>query len=168
MTQRMRVTIEGIVQGVGFRPFVYRLAAAGRLAGWVRNTPAGVLLEAEGDEQAIATFLRGLREEAPPLAVIDALVSEPLPQTGEQGFAILASGGGERVAEISPDCDVCPDCLRELFDPGDRQPPPCLNVLQGDGSGTDTDMIVDNVTGIFRRVAADAFTFRPSASASSS
>jgi hydrogenase maturation protein HypF len=121
MTKRVRVTIEGIVQGVGFRPFVYRLAAAGRLAGWVKNTPAGVLLEVEGDEGAVAAFLRCLTEEAPPLAAIHALASAPVASTGERGFAILASGGGERVAEISPDCDVCPDCLRELFDPRDRR-----------------------------------------------
>ncbi len=121
VSRRVRVHIEGIVQGVGFRPFVYRLAVRHRLAGWVRNTPAGVELEVEGSEEPLARFLAGIEQEAPPLAVITAVKREERPPTGECGFTILASGGGERCAEISPDGDVCSDCLRELFDPGDRR-----------------------------------------------
>ncbi|KAF0220790.1 MAG: hydrogenase maturation protein [Geobacteraceae bacterium] len=119
--KRIRLEIEGIVQGVGFRPFVYRLADMHSLTGWVRNTPAGVLLEAEGDENALNLFLLGIEREAPPLAVINDIKREDIPPYGGEGFVILASGGGEAGAQISPDSDVCPDCLRELFDPADRR-----------------------------------------------
>jgi hydrogenase maturation protein HypF len=118
---RARVEIEGIVQGVGFRPFVFRLAARHRLAGWVRNTPAGVVLEAEGADDDLGRFLRALPAEAPPLAVITALRSVPLPPTGETAFRILASEAGENLIQIAPDGDVCADCLRELFTPSDRR-----------------------------------------------
>ncbi len=119
--KRIRLEIEGIVQGVGFRPFVYRLAARHCLGGWVRNTGRGVLIEAEGKPENLALFREAISSEAPPLAVITGLrCSEQVP-AGETGFAILASGGGESRAMISPDCDVCPDCLAELFDPTDRR-----------------------------------------------
>ncbi|RII28743.1 MAG: carbamoyltransferase HypF [Geobacter sp.] len=113
--------IEGIVQGVGFRPFIYRLADKHRLRGWVRNTGRGVQIEAEGEPEDLASFRKAISSEAPPLAVITELrCSEQVP-AGETGFAILASGGGESRAMISPDCDVCPDCLAELFDSTDRR-----------------------------------------------
>ena len=119
--KRIRVEVEGIVQGVGFRPFVYRLAERYRLTGWVRNTPAGVELEAEGKGASLRALLRALEDEAPPLALITALISREIEVEAGKGFAILASGGGEHHAQISPDCDVCPDCLSELFDPNDRR-----------------------------------------------
>jgi len=109
------------VQGVGFRPFVFRLAHAHGLTGWVRNTPAGVFLEVQGEAPEVDAFVAGLREEAPPLAVITALESLEIPPVAEQGFVILESGGGATNVQIAPDCDVCPDCLRELFDPADRR-----------------------------------------------
>jgi hydrogenase maturation protein HypF len=119
--ERIRVEIEGIVQGVGFRPFVYRLADRHSLAGWVRNSPRGVLLEVEGSKHALAAFCRALETEAPPLAVITAVRREPVPTAGGSGFAILESSSGVAKVQIAPDSDVCPDCLRELFDPADRR-----------------------------------------------
>ncbi|MBT0651588.1 carbamoyltransferase HypF [Geobacter luticola] len=119
--KRIRLEIEGIVQGVGFRPFIYRLAARHRLRGWVRNTGRGVLVESEGEPADLERFLAEITPEAPPLAVISALSCTELAPMGGAGFAILASDGGESRAMISPDCDVCPDCLAELFDPADRR-----------------------------------------------
>ncbi len=119
--ERIRVEVEGIVQGVGFRPFVYRLAARYGISGWVRNTPAGVLLEGEGEKSNLSSFLRDISEQAPPLAAISSLTSRTIAATGVGGFSILASSGGENSVQLSPDCDVCEDCLRELFDPGDRR-----------------------------------------------
>jgi hydrogenase maturation protein HypF len=106
---------------VGFRPFVYRLAQRHRLSGWVRNTPAGVVIEAQGDDVQLDGFLGALTAEAPPLAVITTVRSEEIEPVAEEGFAILASGGAAGVVQVAPDCDVCPDCLAELFDPADRR-----------------------------------------------
>jgi hydrogenase maturation protein HypF len=119
--RRIRVEVEGIVQGVGFRPFVYRLAAGLHLRGWVRNSPRGVLIEAEGTRDELLYFLRDLRRKAPPLAAITAVSRKEIPTAGGEGFAILPSSDGESCVEISPDCDVCPACLDELFDPADRR-----------------------------------------------
>jgi hydrogenase maturation protein HypF len=119
--ERIRVEVEGIVQGVGFRPFIYRLSARYGISGWVRNTPAGVLLEGEGEQGRLSAFLHDISAQAPPLAVITSVRSRMLAVTGEEGFSILPSSRGENVAQISPDCDVCEDCLRELFDPGNRR-----------------------------------------------
>jgi len=121
LIKRARIEIEGIVQGVGFRPFVYRLADRHRLGGWVSNTGRGVLLEAEGAPGELESFREALTHEAPPLSVITAVRCTDVPGTGEAGFAILASSGGESRAMVSPDCDVCPDCLAELLDPADRR-----------------------------------------------
>ncbi len=87
----------------------------------MQNTPAGVLLEAEGASGSVAGFLRRLAEEAPPLAVITGLAASEVPTAGGEAFAILASGDGARQVQIAPDGDVCPDCLGELFDPADRR-----------------------------------------------
>jgi len=119
--KRVRVEIAGIVQGVGFRPFVYRLANSCRLTGWVQNTPAGVLLEAEGASGSVDEFLRRLAEEAPPLAVITDMAVSEIPSAAGKEFVILASGDGASQVQIAPDGDVCPDCLGELFDPADRR-----------------------------------------------
>jgi hydrogenase maturation protein HypF len=118
---RIHIEIEGIVQGVGFRPFIFRLAAARGISGWVRNTSGGVIIEAEGEGSDVSAFLRDITAEAPPLAVITDLKSRNISPAGDRGFVILASAGGANRAQISPDCDVCDDCLRELFDPGDRR-----------------------------------------------
>jgi len=109
------------VQGVGFRPFVYRLAGRLGLDGWVRNDADGVLIETQGEDTALAEFLRSLAAEAPPLALIIRLESVEIPLAAADGFSIMASSGGAGSTLISPDCDVCPDCLRELFDPTDRR-----------------------------------------------
>ena len=124
---RVRVRVEGTVQGVGFRPYVYRLASELELAGWVLNDERGVLLEVEGAPSALDRFLERLAEEAPPLATVERVASEALPPEGRaaggaRAFEILESGGGERPsALVSPDTATCADCLRELFDPEDRR-----------------------------------------------
>jgi len=109
------------VQGVGFRPFVYRLAVRLGLDGWVSNGSAGVLIEAQGGDTALAAFVQALAAEAPPLALITRLASAAIPLAVASGFSITASSSGAGSTLISPDCDVCPDCLRELFDPADRR-----------------------------------------------
>jgi hydrogenase maturation protein HypF len=114
--------IEGTVQGVGFRPHVYRLASDLGLGGYVLNDERGVLLEAEGDNESVEQFLFRLRAEAPPLAEIQRVLSEDVEPCGEDGFRILASGReGEPLALVTPDAATCADCLAELFDPADRR-----------------------------------------------
>ncbi|MEZ4483557.1 MAG: carbamoyltransferase HypF [Syntrophotaleaceae bacterium] len=119
--KRVKVHIQGNVQGVGFRPFVYRLAHAHLLTGWVMNTPAGVVLEAQGEPDEVRRFLAGLVEQAPPLATISSVQAEQMPLQVEQGFVIQASGGSGEAIQIAPDGDVCADCLKELFDPTNRR-----------------------------------------------
>jgi hydrogenase maturation protein HypF len=123
MTSRKRASVEvdGIVQGVGFRPFVYRLALRFGLSGWVRNTGRGVQIEVEGGGEDLDAFCRAIREEAPPLAVVSDLRSLPVPPEGGSGFVILESAKAAGGGEVSPDCEVCEDCLSELFDPDDRR-----------------------------------------------
>lgn len=121
-TQRRRIVVQGVVQGVGFRPFVYGQALSRGLAGFVRNDSVGVTIEVEGTEDALGGFTQALQDEAPPLARVDSVVSEPLPVRHETGFAIVTSqAGSDRRALISPDTATCDDCLRELFDPADRR-----------------------------------------------
>jgi hydrogenase maturation protein HypF len=118
--RRVRVRVGGTVQGVGFRPFVYRLADELGLAGWVLNDTLGVLIEVEGPDSAVAGFLGRLEGEAPPLAVVERIVSEDLGPSGEPGFRIRGSdAAGEPAAPVSPDSATCPECLAELRDPGD-------------------------------------------------
>ncbi len=120
--RRVRARVEGAVQGVGFRPYVYRLAGEHGLAGWVLNDERGVLLEVEGAPDAVEGFLARLATEAPPLADVERVTPEDLAPTGETGFAIVESErGGEPDAPVSPDAATCADCLRELFDPADRR-----------------------------------------------
>ena len=119
---RRRWEIRGRVQGVGFRPFVYRLARDLRLAGCVGNDPAGAFIEVEGQPAPVARFRQRLHTELPPLAGIASLVETTLPPSGEREFRILHSvSHGARKAEITPDTTVCPDCLREMSDPADRR-----------------------------------------------
>ncbi|WP_459859757.1 carbamoyltransferase HypF, partial [Desulfuromonas carbonis] len=120
--QRQRITIEGIVQGVGFRPFVFQIARKWGISGWVRNDSRGVTVEAEGPLPKLAGFLWSLRSDIPPLAAISRFELAEIPATGERGFAILASAAGADLgAQIAPDSTVCPDCLAELLDPADRR-----------------------------------------------
>jgi hydrogenase maturation protein HypF len=119
---RRAVRVEGIVQGVGFRPFVRALAIRLDLAGLVGNDAAGVFIEIEGDEAAVARFLTALEHEPPPLAVVERITVRPLPATGDDGFRIVASAdGGPRHALVSPDTATCDDCLAEVLDPTDRR-----------------------------------------------
>jgi hydrogenase maturation protein HypF len=119
---RRRYLINGIVQGVGFRPFVFRLATELDLSGWVRNTPAGVELELQGRAEQLASFRHRLQAELPPLAAISSLETCDLPASDtETGFVILPSSDGRVEAQIAPDSALCADCLRELTDPADRR-----------------------------------------------
>ena len=118
---RIRIQVRGIVQGVGFRPFVYRQAARFALSGFVQNTGSGVTIEIEGESSACEGFLAALTSEAPPLSRIQSVESSEIPTTGERGFVIRASGGGDKSALISPDIGICDDCLRELFSKDDRR-----------------------------------------------
>ncbi|MCG6980694.1 MAG: acylphosphatase, partial [Deltaproteobacteria bacterium] len=122
MALRLRVHIQGIVQGVGFRPFVYQLAHQHRLNGYVANTPKGVEIEVEGGQEALQHFLQELPKTAPPLATITQIDTEELPAAHYCDFEIKSSEEGEeRAALISPDTATCSDCLRELFDKKDRR-----------------------------------------------
>jgi len=121
MRQRRAIQIRGQVQGVGFRPFVYRLATRYGLSGWVRNDGAGVDIEAQGLPPALDAFLKALHQP-PPLARIDRFsVEERTLCAVETGFVIAASSGGAVTADITPDTVTCPACLAELFDPHDRR-----------------------------------------------
>jgi len=122
MEVRKKVEVAGIVQGVGFRPFVYRLANVCGLTGSIANTPAGVSVEIQGPQDAVEDFLERLPAEAPPLARITAVEAHEVACNGDLDFRILASQTGTASrALISPDVAVCADCLRELFDPADRR-----------------------------------------------
>jgi len=126
MPERCRIRVQGIVQGVGFRPFVFGLAQQNGLAGLVRNDSQGVTIEVEGEPAAIQRFVSGVRTQAPPLALIDQVATEPLPACGASSFAIEPSrtdsgSPAGKQALVSPDVSVCDDCLRELFDPADRR-----------------------------------------------
>jgi hydrogenase maturation protein HypF len=121
---RHGVRVRGTVQGVGFRPAVFRLAQELGLAGLVRNDSAGVWIEIEGAPDALAGFPARLAAEAPPLARVASIAVEELAATGEDGFAIVASAApevGGAQAMVPADVATCDDCLRELFDPGDRR-----------------------------------------------
>jgi hydrogenase maturation protein HypF len=114
--------VSGTVQGVGFRPFVYRLARELELGGFVLNDSEGVLLEVEGGGRAVAEFLMRLQRDPPPLAVIERVAVAEREPTGSERFAILDSPqGGAANAPVTPDTATCDDCLAELRDPGDRR-----------------------------------------------
>ncbi|MEJ2350764.1 MAG: carbamoyltransferase HypF [Anaerolineales bacterium] len=116
------IHITGIVQGVGFRPFVYGLATRLALTGWVRNTSAGVDISVDGTRDSLECFLRALRDETPPLARIDEFQVIQKQPNGFSSFEIVHSQAiPEAFQPISPDVSICPDCLRELFDPNDRR-----------------------------------------------
>ncbi len=118
---RVRTHVSGTVQGVGFRPFVWREASSRGLSGWVGNDPSGVVLEIEGAPHAVASFHEALRRP-PPLARVQAIRSTALPACGGVGFAVRASDtSGARSALVSPDTATCAECLTELCDPADRR-----------------------------------------------
>ena len=122
MRERRGITVRGIVQGVGFRPFIYTLALKNGLSGLVRNDTDGAYVEAEGPSENLDSFFIGIRDEAPPLAVVEGIAWTSLPLAGGEGFRIVQSQGGDhRRALVSPDVALCADCLRELLDPRDRR-----------------------------------------------
>ncbi len=121
-SRRVRVRVEGVVQGVGFRPYVHRLAVELGLDGFVRNDSRGAVIELEGAPDAIDALLARLPAEAPPAAVIEGVEHEAVPPRGEKGFGIVHSArSGTPDAQVSPDIATCDACLRELFDPADRR-----------------------------------------------
>ncbi|MFO7604705.1 MAG: acylphosphatase, partial [Desulfurivibrionaceae bacterium] len=118
--QRRRIVVNGIVQGVGFRPFVYNLARRYGLVGTVSNTSAGVEIEIEGID--LDRFEGSLKGDLPPQAMLSSFATEVIPVRNDTEFSIGFSRGVGRVStQIAPDLAVCPDCLRELFDPADRR-----------------------------------------------
>jgi len=123
MVERWRLSVGGQVQGVGFRPFVYRLAVDLGLAGWVINAANGALIEAEGERADLERLVSRLRAELPPHARIDSLDRQLIPpQHDRRAFAIHESADdGAITALMLPDLAVCPDCLREMRDPADRR-----------------------------------------------
>ncbi|MGI9336444.1 MAG: Sua5/YciO/YrdC/YwlC family protein, partial [Gammaproteobacteria bacterium] len=119
---RCRIQVRGQVQGVGFRPFVYRLASELELGGWVRNDLDGVQIEVQGEPASVQALLHRLTECAPALARVEAIEHRPqLCEAGGRSFQIVASGEGLARTAVTPDAAVCPDCLRELFDPAERR-----------------------------------------------
>ncbi len=119
---RYKIAVEGIVQGVGFRPFVYLLAERFGLAGSVCNDSRGVTIEVEGGENLLQQFVAAVRDEKPPLATIQSIDIEKTPTRGDAGFRILQSAVDQsRRAQVAPDTFVCDDCLAELLDPADRR-----------------------------------------------
>lgn len=122
LAHRMRIDVDGTVQGVGFRPFVYRLALELELSGWVRNTVNGLSIEVEGGVPTVETFLRRLKDEAPASACVDGMRTQVVPALADRGFAIHPSTErGQPSLVIPPDLASCGDCLRELDDSRDRR-----------------------------------------------
>jgi hydrogenase maturation protein HypF len=122
MPSARSIRVRGIVQGVGFRPFVYRLANANTLTGWVSNGEDGVEIHLEGSEQGLEAFLRDLRAKPPTAARITTIEVQPTPAAGFDEFTIRESHRQHRpTVRVSADLPVCEECLEELFHPGDRR-----------------------------------------------
>jgi hydrogenase maturation protein HypF len=122
MNQRVHIAVRGAVQGVGFRPFVYRLASEMGLSGWVLNSPQGVFIEAEGGKNRLDELVLRLERERPPRSSIQSLECAFLDPIGYRGFEIRESDKtGACTALVLPDIASCPDCVREIFDPRDRR-----------------------------------------------
>lgn len=122
MTRRVRYLFSGVVQGVGFRPFIYRTALKNDVTGFVQNRREGVVVEAEGPSSAIDAFIEEVRAGLPPMADVTAVEGADIGPRGDCAFVIAASGdGGPAEVHIPPDAATCKECLQELFDPGDRR-----------------------------------------------
>ena len=122
MLKHLFIRINGIVQGVGFRPFIYRLALENNIKGYVLNDTEGVTIEAEAEEENLEKFVKGIKEEFPPLAIIQEIKIEERPLQGYTRFFIEKSRKTDKKrAFIPPDTNLCKDCLKELFDPDDRR-----------------------------------------------
>ncbi|MBI3592613.1 MAG: carbamoyltransferase HypF, partial [Nitrospirae bacterium] len=116
---RLLISVKGIVQGVGFRPFVYNLARDSDLKGYVKNTSDGVVIDVEGE--GLDKFLDAFHKRCPPLSRIDRIDTQELPAKDYRDFVIIESIDNGSFTLISPDISVCDDCLKELFDPSDRR-----------------------------------------------
>jgi len=116
-----RIRVTGLVQGVGFRPHVWRLARETGVAGWVRNDAEGVEIAAEGSAEQLRRLEERLRREAPPLARVDAVAVQAAEPEGHGAFVIAESAGGAVKTAIGHDTAICPDCLAEMFDPAGRR-----------------------------------------------
>src|SRR5690348_2085506 len=122
MLSAYSISVHGVVQGVGFRPFVYRLARANRLTGWVLNAEQGVEIHIEGEEKSLSSFLEEMQMHSPPAADIVHVQAQRAEISGLQEFTIRESNSERQpTVRISPDLPVCHDCLRELFDVQDRR-----------------------------------------------
>ncbi|MBZ0294555.1 MAG: acylphosphatase, partial [Anaerolineae bacterium] len=117
----MQIEVQGVVQGVGFRPFIYRLASELGLTGHVCNTPQGVHIQVNGAPDLLENFIQRMTCELPSLAHIDSINVDKIEMSLAEGFTIISSAdAGQHRALILPDVATCPDCLREIFDPSDR------------------------------------------------
>ena len=122
LSARLRIVVRGAVQGVGFRPFIYRLAGGAGLQGWVNNSAQGVFIEVEGSRTDLEAFLLRIEADKPPRSSVQSLEASWLDPVGYVGFEIRQSeAGGARTALVLPDIATCPDCLTEIFDPGNRR-----------------------------------------------
>ena len=125
MIARKRIRIEGVVQGVGFRPFVWNLATTQGLAGWVGNDSAGVTIEVQGPDSAIARFVEALRNNPPPLAQIDRIdlveLRDALPDDQDEFVIRSSESVPDAATPVSPDMSICDACLKEFFDPANRR-----------------------------------------------
>jgi len=120
--ERLRVVIHGAVQGVGFRPYIYRLATEMGLNGWVINSSQGVFIEVEGDRPGLNSFLLRIEKEKPPLSFIRGMEHSFLDPKGYDKFEVRESDdSGAKTVMVLPDIATCPDCLAEIFDPDDRR-----------------------------------------------
>ncbi|MEO0292074.1 MAG: acylphosphatase, partial [candidate division WOR-3 bacterium] len=122
MKKRFLIKIEGTVQGIGFRPFVYRIAKENKLNGFVKNNPEGVTIEVEGEVKNLNKFLLKLKRDKPPLTKYTLFEIKEIPLKNEIEFEILKSEEkGEKIALILPDIATCEECKREIFDKDNRR-----------------------------------------------
>jgi hydrogenase maturation protein HypF len=119
--KRLRIVLQGAVQGVGFRPFVYRLAVELGLRGWVANTAQGVFIEVEGRPEALETFRVRLIRDKPAIAVVQSVETSILDPVNYPDFAIRESTAGEKTVLVLPDLATCAECRAEIFDPQNRR-----------------------------------------------
>lgn len=120
--KRKRITIRGVVQGVGFRPHIYKLAGLHSIDGWVKNDASGVTIEAEGAPAAVEAFIKDIKRKKPAASRVDSVSASEIKPAGGRGFTIAKSGGRAPSAAMIPaDLALCPDCRGELLDPCDRR-----------------------------------------------
>ena len=122
MRKRFLIKVAGIVQGVGFRPYIFRLANRWQLGGFVNNHPDGVLIEVEGSRNNLQNFIKTLKYQPPPLALISGIDIREIPNKNQSQFRIKKSNNAlHRNTLISPDINLCEECRSELLDPNDRR-----------------------------------------------